>query len=123
MLRTQKWELHCQISEIKDVGKNHFKISHQSPDELGDEKHWGYRKDATLFLSRQEALSLQPGDYVIYSGTPRFSEGSAALEDDFFSRYFAHNSSAVKHVIRLTAIKIRIQRAGESKAGGEIKSP
>ena len=74
-LYTQTWTFHCRISDVKadpDNRVHKFIIVHDVPDEMSNlDTSWTTRTSAELLLPREQATHLNPGNYIVYSGTPQ----------------------------------------------------
>ncbi len=75
-----------------------------------------------MFLSRQEAMGLKPGDWIIYTGTPRVSPGSELSGIAFFKRPVLHHTAVYTHVVQLTSVKVGLQKASDRKEAAEEKA-
>ena len=110
-LKNQTWEFHCRIKDIQPGRGGRFDISHDFPDEFpSPDQEWQGRASATVPLTQQQALTLKPGDYVIYTGTPRFTLGRDGSDTEYFSRNDQIAQQYAKHSIHMTNVKIKFQK-------------
>jgi len=74
-LYSQTWTFHCRISDVKADPEDlvhKFIIVHYLPDEMSNlDPSWTARTSAELRLPREQAIHLNPGNYIVYSGTPQ----------------------------------------------------
>ena len=114
-IKNQTWEFHCRINDIKQSNGGRFVISHEFPIEYSNpEQQWTGRTSATVTLTQQEALALKPGDYVIYTGTPRFLIGQGA-NTEYFQRTEEIAGHYTYHCLHLTNVKVRYQKDVDAK--------
>ena len=87
-LKTQTWELHCQIQTIELLpadapgSQRLYNVAHQLPDEItAIPDGWDIlAKASSLPLLRLAKQQVFKGDYIVYVGTPRFI--TKAVDED-----------------------------------------
>jgi hypothetical protein len=126
-LRNQTWEFHCRITDIQPANNGRFNVTHELPDEFGNpDQRWSGRTSATLTFDQKQALNLKPGDFVIYTGTPRFVAKDLQAFTPQQSRdtqYFTSQQQIagryLEHALHITNLKVRFQKDLDAK--GEEK--
>jgi hypothetical protein len=134
-LTGQTWVFHCRIKDVSKVADGWFKLTCDQADELQPlGQSWEENTSAVLPLTREQANNLNPGEYVVFSGTPRLitnrfpgnadpdplataiSEiASGKYRSDQNARQFNHLVllSNDAHSVDLTRIRFRVQKSAK----------
>lgn len=125
ILKGMTWTIRCPIVEVKEAdGPGSYAIHIEAPEELAPfqvgshgEERWRMRSTVYMRLKKEQALSVEPGQLLVITATPRFPVQRTSGEDYVFLQRSFHKGRERKHFqhfIEFSKVKMDLRPRPES---------
>lgn len=128
ILKRMSWTIHCPIVEVREGSSAGFYAIHfEAPPEFSSlqigssgQGQWEMRSVVNMRLKKEQALSIEPGQVLVITATPRFPVKRTAGEDYvFLQRTFfgGRERNYFQHFLEFQKVKMEIRPRSEPVRG------